>query len=140
MPKSIIAIIASLITALTVVLLGISFGWYLMALLVLLIPGMYIHILAMVRAIKWAPQFYPLIFLSSITFFIFGLLRPDGDTFGNYSGYSSLLYKLGAEDKPYADVWNYALEAALILLLLMIFQDVFLLVKAKQAKKKKSVV
>jgi hypothetical protein len=136
MSKTVIVTIALLITVAAVVVLSLSFGWYLMILLVLLIPAMYIHILAMVRMVKWAPGYYPVLFLSGITFLVFSLLRPDSDPFGNFSGYSTLVYHLGAVDKPYDEVWAYALEAAMILLLTMVYLDVFLLVKAKQAKKK----
>ena len=138
MPKAVIATLTLLITVLAIVILSLSFGWYLMILLVLLMPAMYIHILALVRILKWAPRFYPVLFLSSITFVVFSLLRPDSDTFGNFSGYSALLYNLGSAEKPYEDVWSFALEAAMILLLLMVYLDVFALVKAKQAKKKAS--
>ncbi len=136
MPKSIIAIISSLIIVSGIVVLYISFGWYLMILLVLLMPAMYIHILALVRALKWAPGFYPVMFLASFTFFTFSLVRPDADTYGNYSGYSALLASIGSTDQPYADVWSYALEAAMILLLLWVYLNIFLLVRAKKAKKK----
>jgi hypothetical protein len=136
MSKTVIAIVALLITVAAIVILSLSFGWYLMILLVLLIPAMYIHVLAMVRIVKWAPGYYPVLFLSSITFLVFSLLRPDSDTFGSFSGYSAFLYTLGSIDKPYEDVWGYALEAAMILILMMVYQDVFLLVKAKQAKRK----
>ncbi len=139
MPKSIIAIIASLISIIAIAILVFSFGWYLMIFIVLLIPAMYIHVLAMVRTIKWNPRFFPVLFLSGITFLVFSLVRPDGDTFGNYSGYSASLFKLGYAPQPYAEAWNYALEAAMILLLLMVYLDVFLLVKAKKSKKNASI-
>lgn len=138
MPKSIIAIIAIIITLLAIVILSFSFGWYLMIFLVLLIPAMGIHILALIRSLKWAPGYSPVIFLSSITLVVFSLVRPDADTIGNYSGYSALLFKLGVTEKPYEEVWAYALEAAMILLLLMVYINVFLLVKAKKGKKEKA--
>lgn len=139
MPKSVTAIIASFITILAIAILYLSFGWYLMIFLVLLLPAMYIHILALIKTLKWAPGFYPVIFLSSITFLIFSVIRPDGDTIGNYSGYSALLFKLGITEKPYEEVWAYALEAAMILLLLMVYLNVFLLVKARKGKKEKAI-
>jgi hypothetical protein len=136
MPKPVIATIASLITVLAIVILSLSFGWYLMILLVLLVPAMYIHITAMVRSLKWAPQYYPVMFLSSITFVLFSLFRPDGDVFGDFSGYSTLQFKLGLTEKPYTEVWGFALEVTMILVLLMVYLDLFLLVKAKKGKKK----
>ena len=138
MPKPVIAIIASLLIVLAIAILSFSFGWYLMVLLVLLIPATYIHLLALVKTIKWAPQFYPVVFLSGFTLIAFSLFRPDSDSHGDFSGYSALLFKLGAADKPYVEVWTYALEACLLLLLIMVYLDVFLLTRVKRARKSKA--
>lgn len=124
-----VIVLFSVISAIALAIMVMSIGWYLPIFVVVLIPSILMHIFAGIRAYQKQPEFNGWIILSAIAMLGFTLFRPDTDTHGGYTGYSSLLYHLGLNETQNTVPYPYALELALVFLLAQIFCNTIILLR-----------
>jgi hypothetical protein len=132
MVKSIVTSIFLILTLLSLTIIFLSTGYFLIVFIIVMPPAMILHFMAWYRSTKdkGHPALYGWVVLSSLIFLIFSLLRLDKDEHGAYNGYQTVAYYLGMMDSPHSEPLNYSLEMSLTLLLGMIILDAIILRKA----------
>ena len=130
MIKGLVTSIFILFTLLALTIIFMSTGWFLIVFIIVMPPAMLLHFMAWYRSIKWHPELYGWVALSSTIFLIFSLLRLDKDEEGLYNGYQVVAYYLKLIESPHSEPLNYSLEISLTLLLGMIILDAIILRKA----------
>ncbi len=124
-----VIILFSAISAIALVVLVMSIGWYLPIFVVVLIPAILMHIFAGIKAFKKQPEFNVWVILSAIALLGFTVFRPDTDAHGGFTGYSALMYHLGLNETEHTVPYPYALELALVFLLAQIFCNTVILLR-----------
>ena len=125
--KYVVATIAACCFLFSLIILGLSFGFYLIIFIIVLIPAIIMQVYAGIKAFKRHPTYTLWILLSAFAFLGFSLLRPDADQHGAFSGYSSLMYHLGATESEHVEPWKFSLELSLLLILTQIFINTYIL-------------
>lgn len=109
-----------------ITVISLSIGMYFSIFIVVLIPALILHGYAGRHAFRKFPQFNLFITISSLAFLGFSLFRLDIDTHGTFTGYTSIMARVGTTLSEHDRGWSYSLELSMALLLAMIFIDTYI--------------
>lgn len=132
MTKTSLTLFFWLTTLAALIIMFMSFGWLLVIVGLALVPVIILHIVAGSRGINRAPFLGKWIFLSSLTFFVFALVRPDSDDVDQYTGLSSVMNFFDSKSSKYVHTTDFYFYTAVLLILATIAIDIVIVGKSRR--------
>jgi len=114
------------------IIMFMSVGWLLITVGLALIPVIILHIIAGTRGLNRVSFLGKWILISSITFFIFALARPEFDDVNEYTGLSTLMNFFDSKNLKYVQSSSFYFIAAIFLILATIAIDIYVVVKSRR--------